>query len=112
MQWIPICRPEDVPVNAGICALVDQQQIAIFQLNGQFYAIDNYDPFSQANVIARGIIGDLQGDLYVASPIYKHHFSLTDGQCLEDSTVALGVYPVQVIEGKLAIALSCDQQAA
>ncbi|MAM57687.1 MAG: hypothetical protein CMN25_10165 [Salinicola sp.] len=51
---------------------------------GELYAVDNHDPFSSANVIGRGIIGDLAGELVVASPIYKHHFRLRDGQCLED----------------------------
>ena len=33
---------------------------------------------------SRGIVGDLQGEPVVASPIYKHHFSLITGRCLED----------------------------
>jgi nitrite reductase/ring-hydroxylating ferredoxin subunit len=32
----------------------------------------------------RGIIGDLQGERVIASPIYKQHFSLATGRCLED----------------------------
>ncbi len=46
--------------------------------------MSNQDPFSQAFVMSRGIIGDLQGERVVASPIYKQHFSLATGRCLED----------------------------
>ena len=42
----------------------------------QVYALDNFDPHSGANVLSRGIVGDLSGELVVASPVYKHHFSL------------------------------------
>ena len=43
------------------------------------YAIGNYDPASDANVLARGIVGDIGGEIVVASPIYKQHFSLRHG---------------------------------
>ncbi|WP_257265295.1 nitrite reductase (NAD(P)H) small subunit [Endozoicomonas sp. ONNA2] len=58
----------------------------------------NFDPFSGVNVISRGIVGDLRGHLVVASPIYKQHFDLATGQCLEDDTVSLNVYPVRIHE--------------
>ncbi|OLO04700.1 hypothetical protein BTW07_07820 [Salinicola socius] len=61
---------------------------------GELYALGNYDPFSGANVIGRGIVGDLQGELVVASPIYKQHFRLTDGQCIEDATRRLRTWTV------------------
>lgn len=60
----------------------------------EIYALDNRDPFSGANVIGRGIVGDLKGELVVASPIYKQHFRLTDGQCLEDATRRLRTWSV------------------
>ena len=47
----------------------------------------NLDPFSRANVLSRGIVGDLKGELVVASPVYKQHFSLRTGQCVEDPDV-------------------------
>lgn len=61
---------------------------------GELYALDNHDPFSGANVIGRGIVGDLRGELVVASPIYKQHFRLRDGQCLEDADQRLRHWPV------------------
>jgi NAD(P)H-dependent nitrite reductase small subunit len=56
------------------------------------HAIGNHDPFSRANVLSRGIVGDLKGELVVASPVYKQHFSLASGRCLEDPSVRLQVY--------------------
>ena len=38
------------------------------------YAIGNYDPAGDANVLSRGIIGSVNGQTVVASPLYKHHF--------------------------------------
>ncbi|MEY4210429.1 MAG: hypothetical protein RLZ92_809, partial [Pseudomonadota bacterium] len=101
--WIEVCAVDDLVPNAGICALVDKKQIAIFsmpKIDGLF-AIDNLDPFSAANVLSRGMVGDLGGEPMVASPMYKQHFSLKTGQCFEDEAVKVAVYAVQVCEGKV-----------
>ena len=96
-QWIAVCRLDDIVPNTGVCALVGGRQIAVFRLDDDsVYAIDNQDPFSRANVLSRGIVGDLQGELVVASPVYKQHFSLASGQCLEDASVRVPVFPVRV----------------
>ena len=93
----PVCRLDDIVPYTGVCALVDGRQIAVFRLGDDtLYAIDNYDPFSRANVLSRGIVGDQKGEVVVASPVYKQHFSLTSGQCLEDPTVSISVFRVRL----------------
>ena len=98
--WAVVCRLEDIVPNTGVCALVRGRQVAIFRLDDDsLYAIDNYDPFSRANVLSRGIVGDLKGELVVASPVYKQHFSLVSGHCLEEASVCVTVFPVQLKDG-------------
>lgn len=86
-EWRPACGRRDLVSNSGVVALVDGAQIALFYIPGSageaLYAIDNRDPKSGANVIGRGIVGHLGGELVVASPLYKQHFRLRDGQCVE-----------------------------
>jgi nitrite reductase (NADH) small subunit len=92
-----ICSLTDLVPNIGVPALVNGEQVALFRLkDGRVYAVSNYDPFSQANVIARGITGNLKGFDVVASPIYKQHFDLKTGICLEDESVSLKTYKVEV----------------
>lgn len=105
-DWVEICPVADLLVDEGQCALVKGRQVALFRLSNtdEIYAIDNHDPFSDANVISRGIVGDIKGRLVVASPVYKQHFELSTGQCLEDETVVLTSYPVRVIDDRVQIA--------
>ena len=86
LNWVEVCALDDITPNTGVAALVKDQQIAIFRVGSEkrVYALSNQDPFSKAFVMSRGIIGDLQGERVVASPIYKQHFSLATGRCLED----------------------------
>jgi len=100
-HWVAVCRLADIVPNTGVCALVRGRQIAVFRLDDDsVYATDNHDPFSRANVLSRGIVGDLKGEPVVASPVYKQHFSLASGQCLEDPAVRIAVFPVR-LEGDL-----------
>ncbi|MGI9276054.1 MAG: nitrite reductase small subunit NirD [Endozoicomonas sp.] len=105
-KWTAVCNVSDLKPGLGVCALVDGVQVALFVVEGQIYALQNMDPFSKANVISRGISGDLQGRLVVASPIYKQHFDLETGECLEDAEVNLATFPVEVVDGQLLVAVS------
>ena len=105
LNWVDVCALDDVTPNTGVGALIEHQQIAIFRVGAEkrVYALSNQDPFSQAFVMSRGIIGDLQGERVVASPIYKQHFSLATGRCLEDKDQKLLVFPSKIENGRVWI---------
>ncbi len=101
LQWQSLCSRADLVANSGVVAWVDGAQIALIYLPGeesgkQLYAIDNRDPKSGANVIGRGIVGNLAGDLVIAAPLYKQHFRLEDGTCLEYPEQQLRTWPVRL----------------
>lgn len=97
-EWVTVCDLEQILPNTGVCALVGDQQVAIFRVgtDSELYAISNYDPFSKAHVLSRGLIGDRKGTLKIASPIYKQNFCLRTGECLDDPTVKLPTYLTRV----------------
>ena len=106
LKWHEICPIDYVVPGTGVAALVQGEQIAIIRTNdGLFAALSNFDPFSEAFVIARGIVGDRGGVPKIASPIYKQSFSLETGECLDDPSVRLAVYPIRVLAGKIQVAL-------
>lgn len=98
--WQTVCAQQDLVSNSGVVVWLDGAQVALFYLPGAegktLYAIDNHDPQSGANVIGRGLVGSIKGDLVVASPIYKQHFRLEDGTCLEYPQQRLRVWPVRL----------------
>jgi NAD(P)H-dependent nitrite reductase small subunit len=110
--WFQICDLDDILPDTGVCAVLDGRQIAIFRVDEVPYAIDNRDPASGANVLSRGIVGDLGGEIVVASPIYKHHFSLTSGRCLEDADYSVDTYPARILSGGVWIQVGMRLGAA
>ena len=97
VEWKVICSVDDVLPGTGVGVRLPSGQAALFRTrDGNFYALDNMDPFSHANVLSRGLLGSLGDKRVVASPLYKQHFDLETGQCIEDDSVKLTVYPVRV----------------
>lgn len=100
-DWTPVCAVDALTPDVGVRALVGEDQVAVFRLSGtdDIYAIDAFDPFSKAPVLSRGIVGDLNGQLVVASPIFKQHFNLQTGTCLEDEAVSIRTFPTRIVDG-------------
>lgn len=104
-NWIDVCHVDDLQPDSGVCALVNGKQVALFYLPRlqTVYALGNYDPFSQANVLSRGMVGDLGGQPMLASPMYKQHFHLQTGVCIEDANVSVPTYPARIEQDRVAI---------
>ncbi|WP_026259239.1 nitrite reductase small subunit NirD [Uliginosibacterium gangwonense] len=106
MNWTTVCKLQDIVPGTGVCALVGDNQVAIFRPNSseQVYAIDNIDPFFQASVLSRGLIVEHQGKLWVASPLKKQRFGLSDGVCMENIDHSVRSYPARVHQGQVEVA--------
>lgn len=105
LGWTPVCALADLEPERGVAALVDGRQVAVFRTwTGTVHAVDHLDPFSNAYVMARGIVGT-RGDVpTVASPMYKQVFDLRTGVCLDDPRVSLAVHAVRVNAGVVEVA--------
>lgn len=107
--WTPVCALDDISPSMGVCALLGGRQVAVFRMpDDRLFALDNHDPHSGANVLSRGIVGDLAGELVVASPMYKHHYKLHTGECVEDAQTSVAVYPVKSCNGKVWVCAGED----
>ena len=98
--WITVCRYRDLVPERGVAALVAGHQVALFRtFDGVLYAVDNRDPFSEAQVLSRGIVGTRGDAPTVASPIFKQVFDLRTGTCLTEPGVSVPTYPVRCVAG-------------
>lgn len=107
--WTLVCPADDIVPNTGVCALVGERPVAVFRVKAadgqdQFHAIDNVDPKNGANVLSRGLVGNLGDDIVVASPLYKHHIVLATGVCLENADWSVNSYPVELRDGQVWVA--------
>jgi nitrite reductase (NADH) small subunit len=105
LTWTAVCAFDDILPNTGVCALVGDQHVAIFRVGPhQLFAIDNVDPKTRASVLSRGLVGNLGDRIVVASPLYKHHFDLRTGECLESPELSVRAHEVRIDSGRVLIA--------
>lgn len=95
-EFVNVCAKQDLVINSGVAALVNGEQIALFYINDTVYALNNFDPIGKAYVMSRGMIGDLKGNLMVASPLQKQHYNLETGVCMDLEGVSIPVYPAKI----------------
>ena len=105
-DWTDICPLDSIVPDTGVCALVQGRHVAVFRIGSeQLYALDNVDPRSGASVLARGLVGNLGNRLVVASPLYKEHFDLVSGECLQTPTHSVRSHRVRLQAGRVQVAL-------
>jgi nitrite reductase (NADH) small subunit len=105
IAWVEVCALEELTPDRGVCALVGAYQVAVFRVSadGALYALSNYDPFSRAYVLSRGIVGSKAGIANVTSPVYRQGFDLRTGRCLEDPSIAVPTFPVRAVDGRVEV---------
>lgn len=103
-RWLAVCAEQRILPETGVAALVRGVQVAVFRLaDGSLHAIDNLDPASGAQVMARGMVGDSTGRPIVAGPVYKQRFDLGTGRCLDDPALSVRVWPVRCSGGLVEV---------
>lgn len=106
LHWTDVCALEDIVPHTGVCARVDGHHVAVFRLgDDRLHAIDNVDPRSGASVLSRGLLCSFGDRIAVASPLYKNHFDLATGECLEAPEQAVRVHAVRAEAGRVLVAL-------
>lgn len=103
-QAVYLCQQQDLVPFSGVAARFGRHAIALFYLPGQqieLYGVSHLDPATGAPVMAHGLIGESGGEFYIAAPLHKQQYRLSDGQCLSDSALKLQVFNVQLQHGQV-----------
>lgn len=104
-----VCRSDLVAPERAVAAKApDGVQVAIVRTaDGTLHAVGHHDPFSRANVMARGIVGTttVAGEVrdVIQSPMYKQAFDLATGRCVSDPDVSVGVWEVEERDGMIVL---------
>ncbi|WP_084719251.1 nitrite reductase small subunit NirD [Streptacidiphilus carbonis] len=90
-SWVQVCELDDLLPGRGVAVLLGAEQVALFRDPADgLHALDNRDPFSGAQVLSRGLIGNRGAVQVVVSPMLKQAFALETGDCLDEDTAPDG----------------------
>ncbi len=103
--WVDVCPADRMVPDRGIAALVGDTPVAVFLLgDGSLYVIDHVEPFTGIPVMARGLVGSVDDEPTVASPLHKQRFQLRTGVCLDSADHRLRTWPCRISGNAIQVA--------
>jgi len=107
MTWKKTIPVTQLAPDQGGCVKIDDLEIALFHYgNNQWFAVQHHCPHTDQAVIARGLLGDKEGEPKVICPMHKRQYSLKTGVNLENEAEhCLQTFPVKVEEDHVFIDL-------
>ena len=99
------CAVSDVAPGTAKHVAVDGKEIALFNVDGTFYALDNECPHRGGPLGE----GDLEGCI-VTCPWHAWRFRLNDGAWADNPRIKIGCYPVRVEGDEVLVAVGQPQQ--
>ena len=77
-DFVKVATVSDVPVGQGKCVQVDGREIALFNLDGKFYAIDNVCPH-RGGPLSEGTLEGAEVISAPDNPLYTHSYIFNFG---------------------------------
>lgn len=104
--WVEVGRIEDVPPGHAARVEIDEVPVAIFNCNGQFYALDDTCSHAEASLSD----GDLDiSRCAIECPLHGSAFDLATGEPLSlPAVVGVRSHAVDTADGVIRIALNED----
>ncbi len=98
-RWISVAAPGSLPEGEGKHVEVGDHVIAVFNLAGDFYAIDGACPH-QGAPLAQGF---LAADGVVTCPWHAWRFQVQDGSSPDGAALCVHSYAVRVAGGSIQV---------
>ena len=100
-NYVKVASVSQVAPGSGIVASVNDKEVAVFNVDGTFYAIDNVckhrgGPLGE---------GELDGDT-VTCPWHGWQYNVKTGVCLTKDGITMDRYDVRVVNEDIEIAVA------
>lgn len=109
-EWITVCMEADVPPGHAARIEIGDTPIALFNVNGAFYCLDDTCSHAEASLSD----GDLDTrKCVIECPLHGSAFDLRTGEPLSLPAVEpVNTHPVEVVNGELRIAIETQGEAS
>jgi nitrite reductase (NADH) small subunit len=99
-NYVKVASVSQVAPGSGIVAKVNDKEVAVFNVDGAFYAIDNIckhrgGPLGE---------GELDGDT-VTCPWHAWQYNVKSGVCLTKDGITMDRYDVRVVNEDIEVAV-------
>lgn len=91
MAEIKVCSVDDLPEGSSKVVKAGEREIAVFNISGEFFAIDNTCPH-RGGPLGEGFVSDG----VVSCPLHAWEFDVKTGVCKFNPSVKVQTYEVEV----------------
>jgi nitrite reductase (NADH) small subunit len=98
MAFVKVAAVEQVPPGSARVVEAGGQEMALFNVGGEFYCIENFCPHNG------GPLGDgeLEGDV-VMCPWHAWQFNVRTGRMIYNESLCVATYSCQVVDGEVLV---------
>ncbi len=100
-RFVTVATLAALPSGASQAVRVQDASIALFNVNGSIYAIDNICPHA-GGPLARGALGGSDGAI-VTCPLHGWRFDVRTGRSPHLRGEQLRTFPVRMMDGSIAV---------
>jgi nitrite reductase (NADH) small subunit/3-phenylpropionate/trans-cinnamate dioxygenase ferredoxin subunit len=99
-EFVSVAETASLPPGHGRTVNVQGRELALWNVDGCFHAIDNECPH-RGGPLGAGVLDGSQ----VSCPLHGWTFDVTTGECQDRPDRPVKTYPTRVIEGWVQVAL-------
>lgn len=100
-DWVRVASTSDLPIGRSLCVTVNGHKVALFNVDGAYYAIDDRCSHAEASLSE----GDIDGDVVIC-PRHGARFDIRSGRALSlPAWTPVATWPVKVEGDAIYIAL-------
>ena len=97
-EFVAVADVDQVPSDRGLSVNVGDRELALFNLGGQFYALDGRCPHRG------GPLGEgFTENGHVFCPLHGWEFDVKTGACINNPEKPVTCFPTRVTDGKVEI---------
>jgi len=99
-EYLTVAEVSGIPREGGLTIRVNLREIALFQVNGEIYALDDHCPHRGASLGA----GTVENGT-VFCPMHGWQFDLKTGACLDNPDRPARCIPLRIVDGQIQVQL-------
>lgn len=100
MREVRVCNSLEVPIGQKKCFVIEGQDVVVFNLEGDYYAMENSCPHRGGPLSEGAVHGE-----FVSCPWHAWKFNIKTGQWISNSEIKLKTFSVRVVGVDIFISL-------
>jgi len=98
-KWVRVASTDEIPSGEGRYFDVEGEPVAVFHVDGQFYAISDVCTHEESSLAE----GELEGDV-VECALHGARFNVRTGAVVAlPATVPVQTFPVRIVDGGVEV---------